>query len=431
MGIRKDDEREIDGGAVWAHCVRRVEWTVCMCGVTVITNSKSLFESQEGCAPTCENQPSIVNLQHFGNPVRRYVRKRTSPIMPPDQVPRTEGMGNHVALSQKTSLVVIVFLALAVSHALEVFIRIFRRFHTYRGVYFYSLIAASTGIVIHALGYFIRNFDISKSAPQEITLACAGGMLMITGQSIVLWSRLHLISPGKRDRWLLYMIIVDCIVVQGTATALFAGSNSPTPHPWLEIYAKWEIFQVTWFVCQECLISGLYIYRTYILMRSSAVFQGPDTKRVFHHLVAVNVIVVALDVTILALQYANKYEIQTSWKTLAYAIKLKLEFHILSQLVAFNKQGLGRSGSRHVSNPSGSGNELRSSRFGNSMFGRADDDDVREFPMRDVVKTTEIEVTSKVDAMSEGTVGGPKGFEQDTTGEGSMRELGARVAAMA
>jgi hypothetical protein len=41
--------------------------------------------------------------------------------------------------------------------------------------------------------------------------------------------RLHLMSPGKRDRWLLWTIIVDCIIVQGGATTLFAGSNSPHP----------------------------------------------------------------------------------------------------------------------------------------------------------------------------------------------------------
>jgi hypothetical protein len=415
-----------------------MEWTVDE-GVTVVTSWKSLLLRKNSARTyaTSSLQPSF--FANFSDAQRMNLRAGYRPsTMSLELLPRTEGMGIHVTLSHGASHVVIVLLALAVSHAIEVIIRIFHRFHSYRGVYFYSLIAASVGIIIHALGYFIRNFDISKSAPLEITLACGGGMLMITGQSIVLWSRLHLISPGKRDRWLLYMIIVDCIVVQGTATALFAGSNSPTPHPWLEIYAKWEIFQVTWFVCQESLISGLYIYRTYILMRSSAAFRGPESKRIFRHLVAVNVVVVALDITILALQYANKYEIQTSWKTLAYAIKLKLEFDILNQLVAFSKQGLGRSASRHVSNPCGgwdvprdnAGDNVRDSRFGNSTFTRADNDGVSEVPMRDVVKTTEIEVTSELDTMSEGTVGSPRGFEQDAMSEGSARKSRAKDRSM-
>jgi hypothetical protein len=294
-------------------------------------------------------------------------------------------MGTHVDLSYNTKLVVIVFLAVAVSEALETLVHVFRRFHGSRGVYFYSLIAASVGIIIHALGYFIRNFDISKSAPLEITLACGGGMLMITGQSIVLWSRLHLISRGKRDRWLLYLIIADCIIVQGSATALFAGSNSPNPQPWLKIYSKWEIFQVTWFVCQECLISGLYIYRTFLLLRSSAAFRGPKPKRVFHHLVAVNFVVIALDITILALQYAGLYAIQTSWKTLAYAIKLKLEFDILNQLIDFSTNGFNaHQGSRHIS-------------IGGDIAGN---EGGRSYQMGDVVKTTEIKVTSENGSMA-------------------------------
>ncbi|KAF1834394.1 hypothetical protein BDW02DRAFT_569057 [Decorospora gaudefroyi] len=317
-----------------------------------------------------------------------------------------EGMGSNHTLPYKTALLVIVFLALAVSHAIEVFVKIFRTFRAYRGLYFYSLIAASVGIVIHGFGYFIRNYDISDSAPLEITMACGGGMLMITGQSIVLWSRLHLISPGRRDRWLLYMIIADCIIIQGGATTLFAGSNSSNPGPYLKIYPKWEIFQVTWFVFQECLISGLYIYRTFILMRSSAVFRGPDAKRVFKHLIIVNVIVIALDVTILAFQYAGLYEVQTSWKTLAYAIKLKLEFDILNKLVDFTKAGFkGPTGSQHISGTgrvttNHTADNTHASRFGHSTYARMDEEGVTEFPMKDVVKTTEFRVSIENDVGS-------------------------------
>jgi hypothetical protein len=317
---------------------------------------------------------------------------------------RAEGMGQNPTLPYKTALVVIVFLALAVSHALEVLIKIFRRFQRYNGVYFYSLLCASIGIVIHALGYFIRNYDISDSAPLEITLACGGGMLMITGQSIVLWSRLHLISPGKKDMWLLWMIIADCIIVQGGATTLFAGSNSANPKPWIKVYEKWEIFQVTWFFVQECLISGLYIYRTFILMQSSVAFRGPESKRVFNHLIIVNVIVIALDLTILAFQYAGLYEIQTSWKTLAYAIKLKLEFDILNQLVDFTKAGFsnGRSGSRRMTGSgAGQGAERNEgaprSRFGTSTYERMDEDSLTALPLQNVVKTTEIHVRIEED----------------------------------
>jgi hypothetical protein len=331
---------------------------------------------------------------------------------------RDAGMGGGTTLPYRTALVVIVFLALAVYNTLEIIVKIFQRFRRYNGVYFYAMLAASIGIIIHAFGYFLRNYEISDSAPLEITLACGGGMLMITGQSIVLWSRLHLISPGKRDRWLLWMIVADCIIVQGGATTLFAGSNSPHPELWLKIYTKWEIFQVTWFVFQECLISGLYIYRTFTLMRSSAAFRGPDFKRVFRHLILVNMLVISLDITILAFQYAGLYEIQTSWKTLAYSIKLKFEFDILHQLVDFTKRGFsgqGRSGSRHISGTiDGSrathvsvqeiaGAHLSGSRFSNSAYARMEEHSLSDVPLQQVMKTTEIHVKVEEDTISDGS----------------------------
>lgn len=324
-------------------------------------------------------------------------------------------MGSGSSLAYKTALVVVVFLALAVYNTLEIIVKVFRRFRRYHGVYFWSMLAASIGIVIHALGYFLRNFDITNSAPLEITLACGGGMLMITGQSIVLWSRLHLISPGQRDRWLLWMILADCIVVQGGATTLFAGSNSPHPEPWLKVYAKWEIFQVTWFVFQECLISGLYIFRTFKLMRSSASFRGPDFRRVFRHLILVNILVISLDITILAFQYAGLYEIQTSWKTLAYSIKLKFEFDILHQLVDFTKRGFD-SGNRHITGAGDGGDGTNGSvqeisrahgnrsGFSNSAYARMDDRSARNVPLQKVVKTTEIHVKVEEDTTDQASV---------------------------
>ncbi|KAH7392193.1 hypothetical protein DE146DRAFT_790738 [Phaeosphaeria sp. MPI-PUGE-AT-0046c] len=328
---------------------------------------------------------------------------------------RDAGMGSNSTLAYTTALLVVVFLALAVYNTLEIIVKIFCRFRRYHGVYFYSMLASSIGIIIHALGYFLRNFGISNSAPLEITLACGGGMLMITGQSIVLWSRLHLISPGQRDRWLLWIILADCIIVQGGATSLFAGSNSPQPDTWLKIYAKWEVFQVTWFVFQECLISGLYIFRTFKLMRSSAAFRGPDFKRVFRHLVLVNILVISLDITILAFQYAGLYEIQTSWKTLAYSVKLKFEFDILHQLVDFTKRGFN-SGSRRITG-SGEGSrgthvsvqEISSAhvdrpRFSNSAYARMDEHSLRDVPLQQVRKTTEIHIKVEEDQTDQDSI---------------------------
>jgi hypothetical protein len=257
-------------------------------------------------------------------------------------------------------------------------------------------------------GYFFRNFDVIDSLGLEIFLVGPGGMMMITGQSIVLYSRLKLISHcGSRDWWILAMILFDLLVIQVGATTLYAGSQTASADKYLPIYKVWERFQVTAFFVQECIISGTYIYRTYALIRNSSAFRGTGPRRILQHLVMVNLLVIALDVTVLTFQYAGLYDVQTSWKTLAYSVKLKFEFYILNRLVELTKTGVngGRpSGSRYTASEGAARGATKPSVvgsqtvFGNSAYARMDD--AENVPMEDVgtvKKTTQITVEVQED----------------------------------
>ena len=50
------------------------------------------------------------------------------------------------------------------------------------------------------------------------------------------------------------------------------------------------------------------------------------------HLIVVNIVVMLLDTTILALVYAGYYDILASYQSFVYSAKLKLEFTILNRL---------------------------------------------------------------------------------------------------
>jgi hypothetical protein len=338
---------------------------------------------------------------------------------------RSDGdMGASNTMSERIKLVVIVFLALGVYNAAEVFVKILRTFRLYKGVYFWSLVAASVGIFLHAFGYFFRNFDVIESLGLEIFLVGPGGMMMITGQSIVLYSRLKLISHGgTKDWWILVMILFDLLVIQVGATTLYAGSQTKNASTYLPIYRVWERFQVTAFFGQECIISGIYIYRTYALIKNSSTFRGTGPRRILNHLVFVNLLVIALDVTILTCQYAGLYDVQTSWKTLAYSIKLKFEFYILNRLVDLTKTGVngGRPfGSRYTGSDGNGGAVGRGtanqavaagpqSVFGNLAYARMQDADfVLMEGVGTVVKTTQItiKVEDESDAISQSSVEG-------------------------
>jgi hypothetical protein len=84
---------------------------------------------------------------------------------------------------------------------------------------------------------------------------------------------------------------------------------------------------------QELVLSGLYIWETTKLLKPGGAISNSGIVRFLNHLIYVNVFIILLDLTVLGLEFANMYTIQTAWKPLVYSIKLKLEFSILNRLV--------------------------------------------------------------------------------------------------
>jgi hypothetical protein len=61
-------------------------------------------------------------------------------------------------------------------------------------------------------------------------------------------------------------------------------------------------------------------------------------RRIIIHLIAVNIIIILMDITLLGTEYADQYQIQTTYKGALYSIKLVMEFSILEQLCAYLKE---------------------------------------------------------------------------------------------
>lgn len=96
---------------------------------------------------------------------------------------------------------------------------------------------------------------------------------------------------------------------------------------------------MTGFCIQEFIISGIYIWKTLDILTTG---QRKHTHRIMAQLFVVNLIIVALDVGLLVLEYLNLFIAEVSFKELSYSVKLKLEFAILSKLVEFTSTGQRR-----------------------------------------------------------------------------------------
>jgi len=161
-----------------------------------------------------------------------------------------------------------------------------------------------------------------------------GWYCMVTGQSLVLYCRLHLVEPDiKRVRWVLTMVIVDFSLLHGVMTVFFFGANSSNPGPLIQPFNIYEKLQVTGFALQESIISGLYIYKAWDMLKPAFDGWSRKARRIMIHLITVNVVII----TLLGTEYANQYDIQTTYKGALYSIKLVMEFSILEQLCVYLK----------------------------------------------------------------------------------------------
>jgi hypothetical protein len=138
--------------------------------------------------------------------------------------PKNHFEGNY----NSNTLTVIICSTLAFYNAVELQVLIFTTFHAYRGLYFWSLFIASFGIVPYVIGYNIEYFQLSWMA-MGITIDTIGWILMVSGQSFVLYSRLWIVSGLGHHRLLTavkWMIIIDGSVFHGTTAGMYIADST-------------------------------------------------------------------------------------------------------------------------------------------------------------------------------------------------------------
>ncbi|KAK4038452.1 hypothetical protein C8A01DRAFT_17455 [Parachaetomium inaequale] len=249
--------------------------------------------------------------------------------------PADSGISGESAPTGNTLDIIMVFLSIALYNVAELNFIILATFKRRSGLYFWSFIVATWGIAPYAIGFLIKALQLGGPAWGYVTLIVVGWCCMVTGQSFVLYSRVHIVLGNESHlRFVLGMIVTNAIICHVPIIVMVYGANSANPDPFIGPYSIMERIQVTLFFLQETIISALYIHETVALMRvrrrAGILNSG---RRLMTHLVVVNIIIVVLDVTILALEYASLYDLQTAYKALVYSLKLKLEFSILNRLV--------------------------------------------------------------------------------------------------
>lgn len=231
----------------------------------------------------------------------------------------------HIAIVETVAM-----FAIGCYNAFEVGVTSFDTFKRYRGLYFWSMQVASWGILLHAVPAQLRYVSQAASLPTCIPFIL-GWYAMVTGQAVVLYSRLHLVVADiRRLRWVLWMIIINFMVLQIPMTVLFFGLNlgdRSFARP-AQIYDR---IQLIGFCIQDFVICGIYIREAIRALQPVLAVKGRDGRKVIIHLILVNIIVVIMNISLLITEFKLHY-IQVSYKTVVYSIKLKIEFAVLTRL---------------------------------------------------------------------------------------------------
>lgn len=258
----------------------------------------------------------------------------------------------------RTSILV-AMLTLAIYMSILVDLKTLTTFKRRNTLYFWSLLITSWGIISHSLGIVLKWFV--GSCPWEVHTAFAsfGWWGMVTGQSLVLYSRLHLVVRDQRIlRAVLAMIIADFCIFQVPTTIQTFGSNQSNPGMWLTVYNVYERIQLIVFTLQESIISVIYIHAAVNLLSPSDPDETRHTKK---FLIYLNLLCIGLDIAFVGEVFSGEWVYKTGTQSLAYAIKLTIEFVVLNKLMEVYRLGPGSCAScrRRISQPGISGGQSR------------------------------------------------------------------------
>lgn len=226
----------------------------------------------------------------------------------------------------------------------EINISLFMRFKRRHGLYFWSCALCAWGVILQPLFIILADFDVWTNLKGSITMIYLTWFIMVVPQSWVLYSRLHLLAhKSNMLKWVLAILVFDSVVfsVPTIIMGIFTQATSIDPRL-SHVNTIWDRLQTTVFFVQETSLSILYIYQTRRFLRDTNLLQNSlnspsyrtanDRKPLLYQLIYTNILIIALDIVLLGIQYADLFYLQGAFKPCVYGIKLKVEFVILNRL---------------------------------------------------------------------------------------------------
>jgi hypothetical protein len=235
------------------------------------------------------------------------------------------------------------FTALAVWSSVPLTIQLLFTFRSYGGLYFWAILTTTWGLNVRAIGLLLKYTVPTTPWIVPGLLQELGWVGMVSGFSVILYSRLSILVQNKRILWfVLAMIVTDGVCLHISTIAVnFGTASQPKTDPGK--HARWvagsntiERIQAIWFTVQEQIIAGLYIKAAWDHIQDRAL-SNHRTKRVMLCLIAVQTLVSVIDIVVVVLECTGYFVAKLIITSFVYSIKLQLEFVVLNQLVSMSR----------------------------------------------------------------------------------------------
>ncbi|OAA36317.1 integral membrane protein [Beauveria brongniartii RCEF 3172] len=190
---------------------------------------------------------------------------------------------------------------------IEINVSLFILFKRKRGLYFWSCLVASWGVILQPIFMLLADFHVWKDAVPSLVMIYLTWFMMVVPQSWVLYSRLHLLMRATNALQIIKYVLIFNSIVFALPTMVIGTLADIRP---LQLHF-WSL-------------------------SSTANNDEPPPKErspVLRHLIYVNILIIVLDIILLGIQCADLFYLQAALKPCIYGLKLKAEFAILNRLI--------------------------------------------------------------------------------------------------
>ena len=115
-------------------------------------------------------------------------------------------------------MIIAAFTGIAWYIGIEINAALFFLFKRRRGIYYWSCVLSSWGVILQPLFIILADFGVWKDITSAVTMIYLTGLIMVVPQSWVLYSRLHLLMHNVKLQKILEIVLVFNSIVFSVPT---------------------------------------------------------------------------------------------------------------------------------------------------------------------------------------------------------------------